>query len=145
MKYFIIDEFGVKHPYPYDEDGGGIIDTAAKAIEYIYIAGANVSIERVLMLSAGKVVHFDPSDENNAGKVVGISKNSALVNENVTVVAEGVMTSPGWGRIANSIYYAAANGTTTTTIPGSGILQSVGVAIDVSTMKISFSEPIILT
>ena len=39
MKYFIIDEYGVKHPYPYDEDGGGgTIDAAAKTIEFIYTA-----------------------------------------------------------------------------------------------------------
>ena len=143
MKYFIIDEYGVKHRYPYNPPAE--IDAAAEALEHVYIAGATIAMEKVLVLSSGKVIHFDPSDENNVGKVVGISTNSALINENVKVISEGIMNSAGWGLSPDSVYYAGSTGTVTTTLPTSGIVIRVGVAVDTNTMKVNFSEPIILT
>lgn len=143
MKYFIIDEYGVKHPYPYDPQGS--IDVAAEALEYVYVAGASISMEKVLMLSSGKVIHFDPDNENNVGKIVGISTNSALINENVTVIAEGIMSSAGWGLSPDTVYYAGSSGVVTATLPASGIMIRVGVAVNTNTMKVDFSEPIILT
>jgi hypothetical protein len=143
MRYFIIDEYGVKHPYPYDPDK--VISAAAEALEYVYVAGTNISMEKVLMIQAGKVVHFDPSDENNAGKAVGISTDSALALQNVTVIGEGIMESPGWGLTPDTVYYAGASGVITSAIPVTGIALSVGIAVNANTMRVQFSEPIILT
>lgn len=143
MKYFIIDEFGVKHRYPYEPQGGDIV-VAAGALEHIYTAGDTVITQRVVMLSGGKVVHFDPSDESNIGKVVGLSKTAALANEPVTVVQEGIIANSGMGLTADGVYYAGADGTISITEPVSGIFQRVGVAISPVSLKVEFSEPILL-
>jgi hypothetical protein len=99
MKYFIIDEFGVKHRYPYEPQGDIVV--AAEALEYTYTAGATVVMERVVMLSGGKVIHFDPTDENNLGKVAGIAKNAAAINQVVTVVQEVIIPNSGMGMNTN--------------------------------------------
>lgn len=143
MKYFIIDEFGVKHRYPYEAQGGDIV-VAAGALEHIYIAGAAITAQRVVMLSGGKVVHFDPADQANIGKVVGLSKNAAVLDAPVTVVQEGIIVSSGFGLTTDEVYYAGPNGTISITEPTSGIFQRVGAAISSGSLKVEFSEPILL-
>jgi hypothetical protein len=142
MKYFIIDEFGVRHRYPYE--GGGAIEMAAEALEHVYIAGATVIAERVVMLSGGKVIHFDPSDEDNLGKVVGLSKNGAAADQPVTVVQEGIYANSGMGLTPNEVYYAGTDGTISTTVPANGIFIRIGISISSGSLKVDFSEPVLL-
>ena len=109
-----------------------------------YIAGSAVGGHRVIMVEGSKAVHFDPSEENNTGKTLGVSKNAAVTDDNVTVIHQGIIKSSGWGLTPDAIYYAGPNGTMTATIPNSGILQRIGIAIDSETLMVKFSEPIVL-
>lgn len=109
-----------------------------------YIAGAAIGGHRVIMIETSKAVHFDPSEENNTGKTLGVSKNAAVTDDPVTVVHQGIIKSSGWGLTPDAIYYAGSNGTITVTIPTSGILQRIGIAVDSDTLMVKFSEPIVL-
>lgn len=110
----------------------------------IYIAGQILSGQRVVMLSSGKAIYYDTTDENNIGKVLGITNQAALTNELVEVIGDGLMTGFSGSLIPNSVYYAGVNGTLTAVIPSINIFQRIGVAINSNTLKVDFSEPIII-
>jgi hypothetical protein len=110
----------------------------------IFPAGATVNGHRVVMVSSGKVIHFDPTTELNLGKTIGISNNAAILDDPVTVLFSGKVTNPGWGLTPDSVYYSVANGQLSVTPPTSGIVLRVGVAVDSNTLNVDFGEPFIL-
>jgi len=109
-----------------------------------YTAGEILGGQRVVMLQGGKVVYNDPSDENNAGKLIGITNQASLADQKVYVVSLGIITNMA-NLIQDEIYYADLNGTITNTPVMNGILQRIGIAIDANNLKLEFSEPLILT
>ena len=108
-----------------------------------YVAGSILSGQRLVMLDNSKVIYFDPTNENNAGKLVGITNQAALENELIEVVSFGVITNMSV-LVPNSIYYARDNGNISTTPEPNGIFQRIGIAIDNNNLKIEFSEPLII-
>ncbi len=108
-----------------------------------YIAGEILSGQRLVMLQDGKVIYYDPTNENNVGKLVGITNQSAIENEEIEVVGFGFVTNMG-NLIANEIYYASENGMLSLNPIMTGIFQRVGIAKDTNNFKIEFSEPLII-
>ena len=114
-----------------------------KANIYKFTAGETLGGQRLVMLINNKAHYFDPTDDNNIGKELGITNQSAIINSLVDVVIGGVITDIGWGLTPNFIYYAGVNGTITTVLPTAPfIFQRIGVAIDSNSLKLEFSEPI---
>ncbi|MFV8336428.1 hypothetical protein ACNQF7_10135 [Flavobacterium sp. RSP29] len=109
-----------------------------------YIAGEILGGQRAVMLQDGKAFYYDPSDENNAGKLIGITNQAALEGEEIEVVGFGVITNMG-NLIPNQIYYAGLNGDISINPMAIGICQRIGIAIDANNLKIEFSEPLIIT
>lgn len=121
-----------------------IINVPQESIEKLYTAGENISSGNVVMLSGGQVFKYDPSDENNYGKAIGIAKTSVLTGATVNVVLSGTVFIGGWGLVADDIYYAALAGAVANTPLASGMNNMIGVAKDSNTMIIDIDEPIIL-
>jgi hypothetical protein len=145
MKYFIIDDLGIKHPFPYEAGSGpDPIESGAGKLEHVYTAGETIGMGRVLMADGGKVFYFEPGDESNSDKVVGISNGDALINSTVTVTAAGVLQMGGWGLTPDAVYYAGPVGAIITSPPISGVYLRIGSAIDSTKLKIELSDPIIL-
>ena len=116
----------------------------SNCIKNTYVAGATVLKHRVVMLSGSKVIHFDPTNENNTRYHIGITDNEAIVNLPVDVISEGRIVSSSWGLSPDTIYYAGASGSITSILPtGSGIFMEVGLAISAEEMYVKLSEPII--
>lgn len=110
-----------------------------------FVAGEVLGGQRVVMIVGGEAFHYDPTDENNAGRDIGITKGAAIIGAMVEVVSKGIMTGFSGSLVQDSIYYAGSSGTLTDTIPtGPGIDMRVGVAVDANTLNINFSEPCIL-
>lgn len=110
-----------------------------------FVAGENLGGQRVVMIVAGQAFYYDPTNENNVGRDVGITKGSVIMGANVEVVSKGVMTGFSGSLIQDDIYYVDLLGQLTSVIPvGPGIDMRVGVAIDANTLNINFSEPCIL-
>ena len=108
-----------------------------------YIAGENIGGQKVVMINTGKAFLFDPTNDNNIGKQIGISNQASITNDPIDVISSGLIVSSGWGLVPDAIYYAGINGTITTTEPtGVFVFQRIGVAIDSNTLKLEFSEPI---
>lgn len=108
------------------------------------VAGENISSSNVVMLINGEAFKYQPGDETNYGRAVGIAKNATITGGTVTIQMMGKVNIPGWGLIPDALYYAASNGGVSVTPPSSGLLSFVGVAKDVDTLIVDIDEPIIL-
>jgi hypothetical protein len=97
---------------------------------------------RLLVLDSGKVYLFDPTDESHYDKIIGISLNSAIINDPVNIITSGEMITSGL--TPDSQYYAGLGGVLTTTIPTTGVQVRVGYSIDSNKMFIKIQEPIII-
>jgi hypothetical protein len=122
-------------------EGGAF--NAPYQIAHDFIAGQILGGQRVVMLSGGKAVYFNPNNENNIGRVLGITKHAAILNASVNVIMDGIIINAGWGLTTDAIYYADNNGMITTAIPAPPfIFQRIGIAVNPNTLKLEFSEPI---
>lgn len=111
-------------------------------VEETFTAGEILGGQRLVVLISGKVYLFDPTIDSNADRIIGFTKTSAILNGSVVVIKEGIVNS--LSLVQNNTYYGVASGLITSTIPTSGILIRVGIALDSSTLQINKSEPIIL-
>jgi hypothetical protein len=108
----------------------------------VFTAGEILSGQRVVMLQGDKVVYYDPTDEENYDKIVGITDQAAVLDEPVRVIMSGIIYNPGWGLNQNKLYFSDLNGTITET-PSAEILNSIGLALDSDSLKIKIGQPII--
>lgn len=114
-------------------------------ISIVGVAGEPITSYTIVRLIGGKAFYFDQTDENNYGFEVGMATQSAILNDPINVVLNGVIENIGWGLIQDSIYYVSGtNGGITTTIPTSGIFMRIGIALTSDKLKLDFSEPIII-
>lgn len=121
-----------------------IVNMPQESIEKLYTAGENISSGNVVMLSGGLIYKYDPTDENNYGKAIGIAKTAAITSGTVNVVLSGIVEVVGWGLTQDENYFAGLLGSITTTPPSTGLLNLVGIAKDSNTLIIDIDEPIIL-
>jgi len=106
------------------------------------VAGGVIDAYSLLMLENEKVVHFDPTDENNCHKVIGFATTSAVLNQVIDVIVDGEIEIAGL--TPSAVYFAGVNGTISVTPIVTGIDLSVGIAKSASVLMIKFSEPTIL-
>ena len=123
---------------PTQQNFSDMFDSVGSITQKIYTAGEAIGGQRVLMVSGGKAFYFDPSDMDNYDKVIGMSMHASVLNDNINVMQEGVITIGGL--TADATYYTTSGGLITTTVPTSGILQKVGVALNTSDLIIEFSQ-----
>lgn len=109
----------------------------------VYVAGATIGAQRLLMISGGGVVHFDPTDINNYGKEVGFSLSSGLAGDPIIVSRYGVMDGFA-GLVVDDTYFADVNGLITSTPLTSGISLIVGVGATTTKLSINLHSQIIL-
>lgn len=107
-------------------------------------AGENISSSNVIMIVGGLAYKYQPSDQANYGKAVGIATNAALTGSPVVIKLSGKVNVTGWGLSADALYYASDNGALTTTPPSTGLLNLIGIAKDTDNLIIDIDEPIIL-
>lgn len=107
-------------------------------------AGTALGGGKLVMMQGDSAVYFNPTDENNTGKILGFTLSSAVINTDVAIADSGQVYI-GTTLIPGTVYYAGLNGTITATIPTTGIFQRVGVAVTDHQLKIEFSEPITTT
>lgn len=107
-----------------------------------YIAGDTINGNRVVMLDNNTILHADPTDENNYNKIIGISINSGLVGDTIQVISLGKLGSFG-SLIPNDTYYLDINGLITNTIPTTGLLLEVGVALTTTILNVKLNHEFI--
>lgn len=113
-------------------------------VQATFTAGEALGGHRVVMIDSDTAIYFDPSDEENAGRVLGLTSSAASLGESVNVVSMGKLNNPGWSLTPGTVYYASSTGNITSTPPSTGISIRVGVAVDSDTLDVHISEPYIL-
>lgn len=103
----------------------GTIDTSRK-VEVAISAGENLSAGRVVYFLNNKAYYYQPSNLALYGVSVGVTKTSALTNQNVVVVLFGELPLIGSAFTPNTIYFAGLNGTISTTPVSSGLHSIIG-------------------
>lgn len=110
-----------------------------------FTSEVNISGHTLVMLSSGGVVPFDPTNDSNAGLIVGMSINGSLAGNSINVAVSGqIVNNNGWGLTPASIYYAAPYGGITLTPPSMGITIKIGGSIDSNNLLIQLYEPVII-
>ena len=101
-------------------------------------AGENLSSGKIVIISSGEAIYFQPANATHAGRAYGVTKTSATAGNDVTIQVSGKISDPSFAFTAESGLYAAANGTITETKPTTQLIQFVGIAVDAGLMKIQF-------
>jgi hypothetical protein len=121
------------------------IVTTAITADYV-VAGAAVSSGDTVYLRSGGVYRYDASSPSTYAKNVGVSLQSGVTGDTVTVVYSGEAYVSGFGLTPEDVYYADPTnpGKLTTTPVGPGVLQLMGVAKDSDTLIVDIKQPVIL-
>lgn len=106
-------------------------------------AGEVIGSPRAVMLVNGQLFLFDPGDEDSVFRLVGVSANAAIIGDPVSVIASGLIQSPG-SFVQGAAYFASALGVLTTTVPSSGVRAKIGVAETTGRLIVDMTEPLIL-
>lgn len=107
------------------------------------IAGETISSGKVVYSSGGKIYNFNPGDVTLYGRSYGISKTSAVINQQLTIQWGGKFSEAGLGLVQDQIYYAGTSGLPTTNITGFLLIQPIGFAIDSDNLMINFTTAIL--
>jgi len=99
-------------------------------------AGENLGYPRVVTLSEGKAVTFDPT-ASVQGNVLGITLASVLLGETASIRPYGEYRYVGWGLTPNAVHYCTAAGLVSTIPPSAGVLQPIGLALDADTLLLN--------
>lgn len=108
--------------------------------EITYIAPIYLGGNRVV---TSEIIYADSSDILTVGKVIGITKTSAISFAPITIQVIGELNG-FFGLIPNLPVYLSTLGNITQTLPLSGYIQKIGIATSSTTILINISEPIVL-
>lgn len=108
-------------------------------------APSAISAHRALSFCSNESVvqYADSSDTAQAGKFLGISLNAATPGDPLDIRISGEITEPGWAWALGCVYVGAA-GHLTQTMPTTGYLQAVGVALTPTKLLVHPLQPILL-
>lgn len=86
----------------------------------------------------GLIYKYDPLNISNAGKTVGITKNAALMGEEVTAtIAGNIHIEVGSGWIAGVSYFIGTSGSLTATPPVEGISKKIATGLAPDTILVN--------
>lgn len=109
--------------------------------------GTDTLVTAATAIGAGRVVtllpdgahYFDPTIPNY-GKAVGVSKHAAGAGDDLAIALIGPVVLVGAGYTPGARFWAATNGTLTTTPPTAGVVVPVGYAVDADTLLVQFES-----
>ena len=107
------------------------------------IANQQITTNQVVCINNGLAYVYDPFNPQLQDLAIGVAKQNASPNQWLKVAIAGKMTG-FTGLVANSTYYASANGGITNVAPTSGMLRSVGFAMDNQNLKLEFNQKVLL-
>lgn len=95
----------------------------------------------VMLASNGTLNHVDPAF---ADAFVGISKNSAVAGDLVSVATRDTVSEPTWTWTPGLPVFAGDDGVLTQTPPVTVCVAHIGVAINPTTLLLSKTQPVFL-
>jgi hypothetical protein len=108
------------------------------------IADGTINGHRAVRVSgAGRVALANSDDPLTAGTVIGVSLTAAFDGETVTVQIIGEINEPTFNFTPGPVYFTAT-GALTQTLPASGYLQQIAVALDTTEISVQIGPPIVI-
>ncbi len=108
------------------------------------VAGEALGGQRAVISSSGQLFYADKDNPAHLGRVVGITIGAASALDTVPIQLFGELSGFS-GLTPDAPIYLSNNGVLTQTVPTTGFLQKVGVAITSTVAVIKFNPPIQLT
>jgi hypothetical protein len=91
---------------------------------------------------SAKLVVASHDNLNIIGKVVGITKGASSAGSYVTIISTGGQLDGFSGLTVGAKYYLSTNGQLTTTVPTTGFIQQIGVAMTTTMIAVNLGLPI---
>lgn len=124
-----------------------IAANSSSAGDLQFQAGGSIGGHRFVVLdSNGKLQHADPTDLSHANRVIGITTESGVLNQLISVRPVGSITESSWNwNQGDDIFVGASGVPTTNPNPGGfAFTQRIGYAVSPTTLFLQLSEAIIL-
>lgn len=126
-------------PGPEGASGSGGSDASLSFTAATALSGHKA----VRAIGDGSVGYASADQVAQAGTVVGVTTGAAGIGNPISVVAEGIVDEPSWSWGAGPVWLGL-NGALTQTIPQSGVLQRIGLALSPTRLLVALTPPILL-
>lgn len=99
--------------------------------------GVNISGHKVVTVNnAGNVIYADNTIPAHANKVIGVTINAALTNQQVTIVPNGEISDPSFSWLPDYPIFLGTNGALTQMVPATGFFLIVGFPTSSTSMVV---------
>lgn len=121
------------------------LPTGSNATSLIKTADQALGGGRIVRATgASNVDYADKDTPADMTTVLGVTLGAVISGADTTVVTLGEMVDVTWNWTPDGTLYLGSNGLITQTVPTTGFLICVGVALSATTILIRLSSPIIL-
>lgn len=113
--------------------------------EVALTASENISKLSLVKISPenASLYHFENIENGEPFATLGLAKNEATAGQSVTVIVGGIVS--GFQNLeVGQTYYAQNNGSISTLMPETGIIRSVGIAINQNDLFLDFSQKLVI-
>lgn len=107
------------------------------------VAGEDLGGHRCVYLSAGLVYYANSSDVTKVNRLVGITTGAVSLGSSVDIMNAGELTG-FTGLVPDNIMYLQSNGTISPSIPLTGFIQQVGIALTDTKCLINIQPSILI-
>ncbi len=107
-----------------------------------FSAVASLAAFMVVKMSGVGVAVATSANQNDAGRVVGLTTAAVSIGQSATVRDNGILTNPAWNWEVNSPLFVGISGALTQIEPTSGFVQRLGIALTATSIFINKSDPI---
>jgi hypothetical protein len=119
-----------------------VVNSSTSALNsFIQIALRDIGGLRVLLTDQS---YADQSDINSYGKVIGLSKGAVVTGSMLEIVTASELNG-FTALIPNTQVYLGLNGIITQTVPTTGFIQQLGVALTPTSILVNISLPLLLS
>lgn len=91
--------------------------------------------------AAGEAVYTDPATAASVARAVGLSVGAAAAGASLRVRTAGALTESSWAWTPGPVY-AGASGVPTQTVPATGHILQIGVAVSATKLVVRLEKPI---
>ena len=139
IQFYIFEEIQVFNIIPTETL---VVNSSTSALNsFIQVATRDIGGLRVLLADQS---YADQSNIDSYGKVIGLSKGAVVTGGLLEIVTASELAG-FTGLIPNTQVYLGLNGLITQTVPTSGFIQQLGVAITSTSILVNLSLPLLLS
>lgn len=122
--------------------GVGIIQRVEGSDVFMLSAGEVISALKCVYSDDGKAKVCNASDSATSDLFIGISINSAGINQDVTIRADGIISDNNFNFVSGQIVFIGSNGELTQTISNQSYVQIIGIALENKKIKLCNKQSI---